>query len=309
MRTAPVAWTLVAAVTLASSTACRRPAPPLDPAYVAALDAWKAERLASLTSEGGWLTVVGLHWVKPGTVCLGAAPGNDVVLAGTGVPAEIGSLEVRDDGTALLRPAAGVAITVAGKGGTDLVMRSDRSGRPDVAAVGSLRFHLIERAGSLALRVKDLDAPARKAFPGLQYFPVDPRYRVAGRFEPYEKPREVTIPSAHGPDQTMLAAGLVRFTVAGKACALEVYGSSADDQEFFIVFRDRTAGKETYGAGRFLDAKASGTGPRAAEIDFNLAYNPPCAFTPYATCPLPPPQNDLPVRIEAGERAPAGHGA
>jgi uncharacterized protein len=307
MRTAPLARTLVALTLTLAAAACREPAPPPGPAYIAELDAWKAERLAGITAEGGWLTVVGLHWVKPGTVRLGAAPGNDIVLAGTGVPAEIGILEVGNDGTAVLRPAAGVQVMVAGKGGAELVMRSDRAGGPDVATVGSLRFHLIDRAGSLALRVKDLDTPARKAFRGLQYFPVDTRLKVEGWFEPYEKPRKVAVPSAHGPDQAMLAAGLIRFTVAGTACALEVFGSRADDQEFFIVFRDRTAGKETYGAGRFLDARAPGKGPRKAEIDFNRATNPPCAFTAYATCPLPPPQNELPVRIEAGEMVPATH--
>jgi len=307
MRTAPFARTLVALTLTLAAAACRKPAPPPDPAYLAELDAWKAERLAGITGEGGWLTVVGLHWVKPGTVRLGAAPGNDVVLAGTGVPAEIGTLEVGNDGTAVLRPAAGVQVTVAGKSGAELAMRSDRAGGPDVATVGSLRFHLIDRAGSLALRVKDLDSPARKGFAGLRYFPVDTRLKVEGRFEPYEKSREVKVPSAHGPDQTMLAAGLIRFTVAGTGCALEVFGESANDKEFFIVFRDRTAGKETYGAGRFLDARARGKGPRKAEIDFNLAYNPPCAFTPYATCPLPPARNDLPVRIAAGEMVPRAH--
>jgi uncharacterized protein len=172
--------------------------------------------------------------------------------------------------------------------------------------VGRLRLTVLQRGEMFAIRVKDPDAPARKAFQGLTYFPVDERFRVEGTFEPYPSPREVEVPSAQGPSQKMTAPGLVRFRVGSKALALEPYAEGPDDTSFFIVFRDLTAGKETYGAGRFLDAEAP-RGTAKVVLDFNRATNPPCAFTPFATCPLPTAQNDLPVRIEAGEKAPTGH--
>ncbi|MBK6406781.1 MAG: DUF1684 domain-containing protein [Holophagales bacterium] len=142
---------------------------------------------------------------------------------------------------------------------------------------------------------------------GSQYFPVDPALRVEGRFEPYEAPREVEVPSAQGPPQKTLAPGVVRFTIGGRELTLEPTVESPADKTLFFVFSDATAGTESYGAGRFLYAETPAPGATRVLLDFNLAENPPCAFTPYATCPLPLPKNVLPVKIEAGEKAPAGH--
>ena len=131
---------------------------------------------------------------------------------------------------------------------------------------------------------------------------MDPALRVEGTFEKYAAPREVEVPSAQGPPQKVLAPGLVRFRVRGKERTLEPTVESPTDDTLFFVFGDATNGTETYGAGRFLYAPVPKAGETKVVLDFNLAQNPPCAFTPYATCPLPPPQNRLPVRIEAGER-------
>jgi uncharacterized protein (DUF1684 family) len=294
-------------VSTATLSGCGRGTPAVDPGYLAHIEAWRAERLASLTSDDGWLTVVGLFWLHSGENRFGADPGNEVVLPGKGTPAVAGTLELRQDGTVLLHSGPGTGVTLAGSPATEQVLASDRRGRPDVLAAGAVRFYLIERGGKLAVRVKDLHSARRVGFAGIRYFPVDPEYRVEGTFEPYPTPREVAVATVQGPEQKMLAPGLVRFRLGGNSLALEPFLSSPDDTSFFFVFRDATSGTETYGAGRFLDTPVPKAPSTAVALDFNKAYSPPCAFTPYATCPLPPRQNELPVRIEAGEKFGPGH--
>ena len=287
--------------------ACRRKAAALDPAYLADLEKWRAERLASLTSEYGWLSVVGLFWLQPGANRFGSDPGNEVVLPGAGTPAVAGTLELRPDGTVVLHPGPGAGVTLGGSPATERVLASDRTGNPDLLAIGAVRFYLIERGGKLAVRVKDPKSARRVRFAGIRSFPVDPAFRVEGTFEPYPAPREVAVATVQGPEQRMLAPGLVRFRLGGTTLALEPLVSSPKDTDFFFVFRDATSGRETYGAGRFLDTPAPKAPATAVVLDFNRAYTPPCAFTPYATCPLPPKQNELPVRVEAGEKFSGGH--
>jgi uncharacterized protein (DUF1684 family) len=283
-----------------TAVACAR-RPPADPAYLADLQAWRAERLAKLTGDNGWLTLVALAWLEPGDNAFGSAPANRVVLPGRGVPPVAGTLTLEADGTVVLRTVAEAGVTIDGQPVTEVRLRSDRDGSPQVVAIGPVRFHIIERGGRKAVRARDSDNPARAAFAGIEQFPVDPRLRVEGTFSPYDEPREVQVPSHQGPDQTMLAPGIVRFSILGSVCALEPLASSRQPTGFFFVFRDATAGTETYGAGRFLDTELPDPATGTVVLDFNRAYNPPCAFTPYATCPLPPPQNVLAVRIAAGE--------
>lgn len=308
VRTKPVSSPLrlvALTLSLALATACaRRPAP--DPAYVAELEAWRAKRLASLTADEGWLTLVGLAWLKPGTNRFGSAPGNEVVLPGAGIPPVAGLLDLAD-GAVTLRASAEAGVLVNDVPTTEQWLATDRSGRADVVRLGSLRFHVIVRADRFGVRIKDPDNRARREFPGIEQFPIDPAARVQGAFERYPAPREVTVASAHGPDQQMLVTGVVHFRIGATECALEPFVGSPEDRHFFFVFRDGTAGVETYGAGRFLDADGPEPGSTTVILDFNRATNPPCAFTPFATCPLPPPQNVLAVRIEAGEKSPPAH--
>jgi uncharacterized protein (DUF1684 family) len=287
--------------------ACRRKAAALDPAYLADLEKWRAERLASLTSEYGWLSVVGLFWLQPGANRVGSDPGNEVVLPGAGTPAIAGTLELRPDGTVVLHPSPGAEVTLGGSPATERVLASDRTGNPDLLAIGAVRLYLIERGGKLAVRVKDPKSARRVRFAGIRSFPVDPAFRVEGTFEPYPSPREVAVATVQGPEQRMLAPGLVLFRLGGTTLALEPLVSSPKDTDFFFVFRDATSGRETYGAGRFLDTPAPKAPASTVVLDFNRAYTPPCAFTPYATCPLPPKQNELPVHVEAGEKFSGGH--
>jgi len=290
---------VVAVATLTAG--CGRRGPAADPAYLAAVAKWRAERLASLTAEDGWLAVVGLIWLKPGENRFGSESGNDVMLPGRETPPLAGTLDLRADGSVLLHPRPGSGLTVDGVPAIECVLRSDRAGKPDILALGSIRFYLIDRAGRLAVRVKDPHSARRVAFKGLHYFPVDPTCRVVGTFEPYASPHKVAVATVQGPEQTMFAPGLVRFTLHKKALALEPFVASPGETSFFFVFRDATSGAETYGAGRFLDAVAPKNGSWDVTLDFNEAYTPPCGFTPFATCPLPPKVNELSVPIEAGE--------
>ena len=303
----PRALTSTVFVALAVLAGCGRRAPAVDPGYRAEIESWRAARVAALTAEDGWLTVTGLYWLEPGENPFGAAPENRVVLPGKGVPPAAGVLDLRSDGSVIVRPRPGAGVTLDGAPPPERALRPDRSGRPDILRIGAVRFYVIDRAGKLAVRVKDPDNPARARFEGIRSFPVDPAYRVEGTLEPYTAPREVPVAATQGPQQKMLAPGLVRFTLAGKALALEPFVSSPNDPTYMFVFRDRTSGVETYGAGRFLDTPAPQVGSRKVVLDFNKAYSPPCAFTPFATCPLPPRQNELPVRIEAGEKHAAAH--
>jgi len=290
----------VCAVALLAAAACDR-RPPADPAYLAEVEAWRAERLAKLTGENGWLTLVALAWLEPGDNPFGSAPGNRIVLPGRGVPPVAGTLTLEADGAVVLRTSPEAGVTIDGQSVTEARLRSDRDGSPQVVTIGFVRFHIIERSGRKAVRARDPSNPPRASFAGIEHFPVDPRLRVEATFEPYAEPREIQVPSHQGPDQAMLAPGLVRFDILGQPCALEPLVASRQPTGFFFVFRDATAGTETYGAGRFLDTDLPDPATGRLVLDFNLAYNPPCAFTPYATCPLPPPQSVLAVRIPAGE--------
>jgi uncharacterized protein len=278
--------------------------PPADPAWLAGLERHRAERLAELRADDGWLTLVGLYWLKAGENRFGSAADNEIVLAAPGVPETAGSLLLQADGTVVVRPRAGVAMTVAGQPLTERALQPDVSGHPDVVQLGPLRFHVIVRSGQRGVRVKNPDNPARAALKELACFPPDPRYRVSAVFEPYPSSREVEVASAHGPAQKMKASGRVRFALQGRDCTLEAFASGSEGRDLFVVFADATNGERTYGAGRFLDVDGPAAGSHQVTLDFNTAYSPPCAFTPYATCPLPTPENRLPVAVEAGELVP-----
>jgi uncharacterized protein (DUF1684 family) len=168
-----------------------------------------------------------------------------------------------------------------------------------VLQIGSVRFHVLWREGRLALRVKDSNSPARQAFTEIERFPVDLRWRLEARFEPYEPERSVPVPTVLGYDEVYRVPGALAFDVDGGTHRLEAFLEQGST-DLFIVFGDRTNGTETYGGGRFVYTPPPRDG--AVVLDFNRAYNPPCVFTPHATCALPLPENRLSIRVEAGER-------
>ena len=287
--------------------ACRRP-PAVDPAYLAAVDAARARRMAELTSEDGWLSLVARELLAPGENVVGSDPSAALVLEDPGIPARACTFDLRPDGTVVLRAGAGAPVAVNGGPPTPapLVPESDGE-RHDVVTVGRVRISLLLKDGRVLVRARDPESPRRAGFTGLKYFPVDPAYRVEGAYEPYAAPREIDVPSSRGPARKALAPGIVRFTLAGRELALEPTVESPEDETLFFVFSDATAGTESYGGGRFLHAKKPKPGEAKVALDFNLAENPPCSLTPFASCPLALTKNTLPVRIEAGEKAPADH--
>ncbi len=218
-------------------------------------------------------------------------------LAAPGVPARAGTLRV-DGAKVLLTPAPGARLTLNGQPlGGPAALQDDLAGKPDLVGAGRLTFHVIRRGERAGVRVKDPESATRRGFKGLDWFPVTPAARVVARFTPFDPPREVEVGSVTGDVSKEKIPGALTFSWNGREQTVLPF---ADGDGFFLVFSDATSGIETYGAARFLAAAA----PRDGQVvlDFNQAYNPPCAFTPFATCPLPVRENRLKVRIEAGEK-------
>jgi uncharacterized protein (DUF1684 family) len=275
-----------------------------DEAYRAEVQKWRQDREARLKADGGWLTVAGLFWLKEGESRFGSDAGNDFVLP-AGAPAKAGSF-VFAAGQTTVKLLSGVAATVGGKPVTTAALKSDENGAPDVLSLGPLPMQVIKRGDRYGVRLKDRDSAARKAFTGLRWYDVREDYRVEARFTSYPAPRPIKVPNILGQTEPMPSPGFATFSWGGQEIRLEGVLEDPGATELFFIVRDQTSGKETYPAGRFRYAGL----PKQGKIvlDFNKAYNPPCAFTAYATCPLPPPQNWMPVRIEAGERDYGTHG-
>lgn len=272
--------------------------------YKASVEAWRQRRLARLTSDQGWLTLAGLFWLKEGPNRFGTDPSNEIVLPPGSAPARAGVFELHG-GRVGVRVAGGVTVTSAGKPVTAMDLKDDMPGPPDDLTLGDLTLRVIQRQDRFGIRLWDRNSPVRKEFKGLRWFPVQAKYRVSAAWTPYDPPREIEIPNVLGQIDRLPCPGYASFRLEGMDLRLEPVIEEPGDTRLFYIFRDETAGKETYGAGRFLYSERP-EGGRVA-LDFNEAYSPPCAFTPYATCPLPPPQNRLPVRIEAGEKAYGPH--
>jgi len=271
------------------------------------VEQWRAQRLAALTNDTGWLTLTGLFWLKPGDNTFGRAPSNALVLDNAALAQTAGSFLVTGHEVRFVA-RSDAHIMHDGQPVTTIDLISDANSTPTVLASGPVQFFLIERAGNLGVRVRDLDSPRRKAFRGLEYFPVSTAWSFKARFEAYKPLRHTRIVNILGMEEDMDCPGAVVFTKDGKEWRLDALLEDPQDQELFIMFADRTSGHETYGAGRFLHAPLPRDGKTV--LDFNKAYNPPCAFNDFATCPLPPYQNRLSLRVDAGEkRYAAGHEA
>ncbi|MGB6603425.1 MAG: DUF1684 domain-containing protein [Steroidobacteraceae bacterium] len=265
--------------------------------------AWRAQRLASLKSDTGWLTLAGLFWLKGGDSTFGRAPGNALTLDNPSLAPTAGSFVLADRQVRFVaRPGSGV--THEGTPVGTLALVSDAQGNPTVLASGTLRFFIIERAGHVGVRVRDLDNPHRRNFRGLDYFPVSADWAVHARFERYVPERRIRIMNILGMEEEMPSPGAVVFTRDGREWRLDTVLEDPGDQQLFIMFADATSGHETYGAGRFLYIPL----PQGDTVlvDFNKAFNPPCALNDFATCPLPPYQNRLRLRVDAGEKSYAG---
>ncbi|HWB99466.1 MAG TPA: DUF1684 domain-containing protein [Bryobacteraceae bacterium] len=248
-----------------------------DTTYRQEIRKWRAGREASLKADWGWLTVTGLFWLHEGS---NTVPG----IAGA-FTLDRGNIRHQESGSSRM-------------------LRPDTSGSPDILRWDSRQAFVIQRGDRFGIRLKDLNSPYRRDFTGLHWFPPDPAWRITARF--VAEPRQLRVPNILGQMDSLPSPGYAAFSLNGRELRLYPVLEEPGAQELFFIFRDTTSRKETYGAGRFLYTDLPSGG--RIVLDFNKAYNPPCAFTPYATCPLPPPQNRLPVRIEAGEMRYGHHG-
>ncbi|MBA4312161.1 MAG: hypothetical protein C0417_05985 [Chlorobiaceae bacterium] len=260
---------------------------------------WQIKRTEGLQKENGWLTLCGLFWLNEGENKFGTDSSNTIIFPTDRSPAYAGSIFL-EEGQLRFKCAKGVSIICNDSAESEMKIRSDESGKatPTIMKLGSLNFHIIKRGDRLGVRVKDNDNPARINFKGLNYFPIELKWRVESKFEPYNPPKIIPIVNVLNQVNNDTCPGAIVFKIDGKEYRLDAL---REGKEFFIIFHDETAGKETYGMGRYLYAQLPDSA-NIVVIDFNKAYNPPCAFTEFATCPLPPKQNYLPIRIEAGEK-------
>jgi uncharacterized protein (DUF1684 family) len=293
----------VASLIAAMLTACSGPVTDAA-AHRAEVDAWHAKREARLVSETGWLTLVGLYWFKPGENSFGRAPSNALVLDHAALPDTLGAFNLAE-GQVFFTARPGAEVTHEGQAVSALALQPDSAeAGPTMLAAGTLRFYVIERAGRLGLRVRDTQHPLRTAFTGVERYPVDPAWVFDAEWLPYVPPKPIKIGTIIGTVEEMPAWGQFRFRKGLTTYALDAVLEVPGDTELFVMFKDVTSGRGTYGAGRYMyiPIPADPTKPGRVRVDFNRAYNPPCAFNQFATCPLPPAQNRLAISVTAGER-------
>lgn len=289
-------WSVVGGFSLLAIFSCASAQPPPD------LAQWRVERLERLTAPDGWLTLIGLYWLQEGVQTLGAEQTNALVLPKG--PRALGSLTWdKSKNQVVLALAPGVNATVDGSEIREKITFSNDEDHPTQVKLGTLTLGVISRGDQKALRVKDSAAETRTHFGGLEYFPESADWRIEARWEAFSPPRTLKIQNIIGTVSDEAVPGKATFDYEGKTYELWPIQEAGDDVLFFI-FSDQTSGVETYGAGRFLFTDPPRNGK--VVLDFNRAINPPCAFTAFATCPLPPAQNRLRVRVPAGEKKPAG---
>jgi len=255
-------------------------------AYQREIAKFRAERETKLKADDGWLTVVGLHWLKNGINTVGSDPYTDAPLPKS-APPMVGTI-VLSKGKVHFKPASGVQLK-------EMDLKTDVTPQYDRLTLGRVKFFVIEREDRFGVRVKDNDSEARRKFTGLRWYPVDPSWKVKAKFTP--SPHDVFFDTEVGVKEKDQSPGYVTFTRGGKEYKMEPV---TEDDHLWFVFRDQTSGKTTYAASRFLYVPMPKDG--FVEIDFNKAENPPCVFTDYATCPLPTPQNRLQLAVTAGEQ-------
>ena len=261
---------------------------------------WRASRDLEMRGPESWLSIVGLFWLEEGETAFGTDPTCPIHLPTGTAPGRAGTF-VRTGDEVKVRPVPGVELVLDGRPLTgERLLGSDRSGHLDELALGRLRLWLIQRGDRIAVRLRDREAPPYLDYSGLEFFPMDPEWRIQAGFVPHDPARVMRIATEVGIPTEYPNPGYLAFRVAGQDLTLEAFTPGSNPRELFILFKDATSGSESYGSGRFLYARLGEDG--TVELDFNKAFNPPCAFTAWATCPLPPPQNILPVRIEAGEK-------
>ncbi|MDQ2712929.1 MAG: DUF1684 domain-containing protein [Acidobacteriota bacterium] len=250
--------------------------------YSDSIHDWQVNRNAKLREPDSWLTLVGLYWLKPGNNTIGSAETNDLVLPKGSAPGQVGTLRLQGEKVLLLKT-----------NGSSRTLSFDED-KLDVVHAGSVSFFIIKRGDKFAVRAKDSASPTLKNFEGLKYFPINPQFHFQARFTPDEK--KVPILNILGQTEMQESPGVVEFIYRGNAYHLRPI---FEGKTLFFLYKDPTNRTQTYQAGRMLNTPLPADGK--VDLDFNRSYNPPCTFTPYATCPLPPRENTLPFPVEAGE--------
>lgn len=266
--------------------------------YAKGIEKWRSEREANLKTETGWLTVAGLFWLKEGINTVGAGEKFDVRLTENFKQGKFGEIEFKE-GKAILKVGKRIEAQIDGKSASASVeLVSDEKGKPTEIRTGTQTFFLIKREERFGIRLKDSNSEARRNFKGLHWFPIDENYKVTARLEAWPEPKELSVPNVLGGNFKMKSPGVLKFSLNGKECSLQPVFE--DDGTLFIIFGDESNRSDTYRSGRFLYAEKPVNGE--VILDFNKAENPPCAFTPYATCPLPPAGNSLEFEVKVGEK-------
>jgi uncharacterized protein (DUF1684 family) len=301
----PVRTLLPAVVAVALAvTACRGEppvpeSPPFDPvAHASAVEAWRAKHDTDYRRD--WVSIAGLHMLKPGDNTAGSAPASDVVLPAS-VPPAIGKFVLAGE-IVRFAPAPRLPVLLKDQPVTSEIVLQDGAKSAGELTIGDVRLVVHVTGDRRAIRVRDPNGPLAKEFAGFAWFPIDPQYRVVGRFIKDAEQKSLKVPNTFGDDDAYTTEGVVEFTLLGQTLRLRPF--TTRPKRFYFVFRDASAGAETYETARFLYADLLDDGTTV--LDFNQAYNPPCAFNPYTTCPIPLRENRLAVKILAGEKAYAG---
>ena len=270
--------------------------PTVDPEHLKDVEEWHKKRIARLHEETGWLNLAGLFWLKEGENKFGSAKDNDIIFPSGSE--HIGSLFLKDS-VVTIKVNPGVEVLHNGNLVTEMILKDDFADSTTVLQLGSLRWNIIKRTKGYAIRLRDLNAELLKTFTDIERYPVSDEWKIKAKFEKYDPPKKIIIPDIVGTVDTEKSPGAAVFTKDDKTYKMDAL--DAGGNRIWFIFADETSGKETYGAGRFLYTdKPDSNG--IVILDYNKAYNPPCVFTKFATCPLPPKDNYLKLEITAGEK-------
>lgn len=267
-----------------------------DPKYISQIKEWHNKRIENLKKENGWLNLVGLFELKQGENKFGSNKNNNIVFPEGKAPDYIGTFTLKDS-VVTVKINKGVDVKSNGNIVTTLELKNDMQGVPTVLEYGTLRWFIIKRGDDYFVRLRDVDAPLVKSFKGIDTYPINSDWKLEAKLLPFNPPKKVSVANILGKVEEDISPGTLVFTKDGKEYSFDAL---YEGDQYFIIFADETSGNGTYGAGRFLYAdKVDSTGKTI--IDFNEAFNPPCVFTKYATCPLPLKQNHLKMKVTAGE--------
>jgi uncharacterized protein (DUF1684 family) len=273
--------------------------PPEDPNYISQISEWHKKRISSLQKPDSWLSLAGLYWLKEGENRFGDDPSNDIVFPADKAAPFMGSFYLKDTSISI-NIAPGIEVKHKDNPIQMMILKSDAEQEPSLLTHGTLNWYIIKRGEKYGIRLKDSENPNLLSFEGIDTYPIKGSWRVEAQFEPYHPPKKIAVPTVLGTISESPCPGALLFSVGGETFRLDPIAPD-EKSSFFVIFGDETNGKETYGAGRFLSVDLPDENGKTI-IDFNKAYNPPCTFSPYATCPLPPEQNLLSLKVTAGEK-------